>query len=199
MNIGICCVREKFSAHCGKRRGKWRLGLFEPRTAPVTFEKRIASRIRRCGLFGGFRAASLCVLAGFSEQNDRNASVAGVLGIVLDQRLGRFLPADMGNLLQIQSAFDNHAAARECAIGGKFPVSISFSIAAEWGRVGMTGDRDLIRKIANDLCDLGEKQSGLLLHTRASARKHRFACAVDDLDAQAFRRLIDDQMFLQFL
>ena len=63
----------------------------------------------------------------------------------------------------------------------------------------MTGDRDLIRKIANDLCDLGEKQSGLLLHTRASARKHRFACAVDDLDAQAFRRLIDDQMLMQFL
>jgi hypothetical protein len=45
--------------------------------------------------------------------------------------LGRFLPADMGNLLQIQSAFDNHAAARECAIGGKLPVSISFSTAAE--------------------------------------------------------------------
>ena len=61
----------------------------------------------------------------------------------------------------------------------------------------MAADRNTIRQAIDDLGDLLQQTLGVRHRSRRSLLEHRSAVLVDELDTQAFRRLIDHHLLGQ--
>ena len=58
----------------------------------------------------------------------------------------------------------------------------------------MAGDRNIIRQTRDDLAHHREQFAAAFIGNGAAGGKHRKFVAVDDLDAQAFGRAVDDDL-----
>jgi hypothetical protein len=83
------------------------------------------------------------------------------------------------------------------ALAGQVPIALR--VVGEGGGIGVAPDRDLVVQGADGLDDFGQELPHVVVHLRAAEGEHALALVIDDLDAHALRRLIDQKVVLEAL
>ena len=94
-----------------------------------------------------------------------------------------------------ESAGEQRASRRVGAIGRELPVRVVHCDVRPHVRVA--ADADAIRHAAHDVRELVEDVAAEVFEARAAEREHRAALVIDDLDAHAFRRHVEQDLILE--
>jgi len=128
----------------------------------------------------------------FAQERDRDASVAGQSGIVGKQRLAVGAAGDVVDAVAADALCGQDAARLVGARGGEFEVGVI--APARRRAVGVTGDGDTVGQLFDHVGDRHQQSARALVRPCVARIEHRAALLIDDLDAQAFGRLLHDDV-----
>ncbi|MCW0462798.1 hypothetical protein NB717_003866 [Xanthomonas sacchari] len=136
------------------------------------------------------------VLGILGHHHDADAAVDRIVRHLLVEQHRGGQPDHARDLVLAHAAGDQFAARGVGAVRAQFPVAVAV-LAAVLGDVGVAGDADVVGHLVDEAGQLVEDAAGVGLEHRAAEVEHRPVFLVHDLDAQAVRGQVQQQLVLE--